>query len=56
MVAHGLTPCEDYMVFWIRGDNALRIHGWYICLHLAEFYGFHVGKYTLNIPYMDPMG
>ena len=23
-----------------------RIHVWYICLHLVDFYGFHVGKYT----------
>ena len=21
---------------------------WYICLHLADFYGFHVGKYTIH--------
>ena len=26
---------------------------WFICLHLLEFYGLHVGKYTSP---MDPMG
>ena len=26
---------------------------WYICLHLVDFYGFHVGKYT---SFMDPLG
>ena len=30
-----------------------RIHVWYIYLHLAKFYGFHVGKYASP---MDPMG
>ena len=24
-----------------------RIHVWYIYLHLVDFYGFHVGKYTI---------
>ena len=32
---------------------AHRIHVWYIYLHLVDFYGFHVGKYTRP---MDPMG
>ena len=29
------------------------IHVWYIYLHLVDFYGFHVGKYTSP---MDAMG
>ena len=30
-----------------------RIHVWYICLHLVDFYGKLVGKY---ISPMDPVG
>ena len=30
-----------------------HIHVWYVYLHLVDFYGFHVGKYTSP---MDPMG
>ena len=33
--------------------GTLRIHVWYIYLHLLDFYGFHVGKYTSP---MDPLG
>ena len=29
------------------------MHVWYIYLHLLDFYGVHVGKYTSP---MDPMG
>ena len=29
------------------------IHVWYIYLHLVDFYGIHVGKYTIP---MDPTG
>ena len=28
-----------------------RIHVWYIYLHLVDFYGFHVGKYTIHGSY-----
>ena len=30
-----------------------RIHVWYIYLHLVDFYGKYIGKYTSP---MDPMG
>ena len=33
--------------------SCLRIHVWYIYLHLVGLYGFHAGKYTSS---MDPMG
>ena len=35
------------------GIIAHTIHVWYIYLHLVDFYGFHVGKYTSP---MDAMG
>ena len=38
---------------WTSICLPLRIHVWYIYLHLVDFYGFHVGKYTSP---MDPMG
>ena len=44
-----LTSCFSLK----RCDLAHRIHVWYIYLHLVDFYGFHVGKYTSP---MDPMG
>ena len=34
---------ETKQHFWFLTH---RIHVWYICLHLVDFYGFHVGKYT----------
>ena len=34
-------------------DQSLRIHVWYIRLHLAVFFVVNVGKYTSP---MDPMG
>ena len=39
-------------VSWSR-VHSHRIHAWYIYLHLVDFDGFHVGKYTRP---MDPMG
>ena len=40
-------------VLVVHGFISHRIHVWYISLHLVDFYGFHVGKYTSP---MDPMG
>ena len=39
--------------FGKKSSNSIshRIHVWYICLRLVDFYGFHVGKYTST---MDP--
>ena len=34
----------------LQGKHFLShtIHVWYICLHLVDFYGFHVGKHTVH--------
>ena len=37
----------------LENIHSHRIHVWYIYLHMVDFYGFHVGKYTSP---MDPMG
>ena len=47
-----------WLVPWRVMDNKVlvqshRIHVWYIYLHLIDFYGKVVGKYTNP---MDPMG
>ena len=38
---------------WSWGWKTLShgIHVWYIYLHLVDFYGFHVGKYTIHGSY-----
>ena len=40
---------EMMMKWWSMMDHiTLRIHVWYICLHLVDFFGVHVGKYTIH--------
>ena len=55
LVLRGFFPSK-IEVIWVPGiyifTMTLTIHVWYICLRLADFYGFHVGKYTSP---MDPV-
>ena len=60
---HGFSTIHTVVFspdFWLPSTVCLcqvishTIHAWYIHLHLVDFYGFHVGKFTM-CP-MDPMG
>ena len=46
-------PPSQVSLFLCQKSYSHRIHVWYIYLHLADFYGIHVGKYTSPV---DPKG
>ncbi len=43
----GIFPTKHLIPESLKFSHSHRIHVWHSCLHLVDFYGINVGKYTI---------